>query len=251
MVETTFYTLRQFGLIGLHYAAPTETPSVYAASIPLSLMLWSLAGVAVFAYLVGSFLPATMLAKYHDRDALCASGTPDAGILSLYRVHGKRVAAVAWGLEVLQGLFIYTAGMLTLGAAGGYVGALFCAIGQVFPLYTHFRGAKSIVPIATLVLCLSPLVFAVLIGILAVIALWTKYLSLGLLISILLFPLLSARMTTPAAFQGICTVLIALLLVFQYRTNIARLLSGKEPKFSFPKKSKPVSKEPPAQNGGR
>lgn len=245
MVETTFYTLRQFGLIGLHYAAPAQTPGMYVTSIPLSLMLWSLVAVAVFAYLVGSFLPAAMLTKYCYRDDLPASGILNIGCISLYRAHGKRAAAIAFGLELLQGLLIYTVAMLTLGAAGGYVGALFCVLGQVFPLYTHFHGTKDIVPILTLVLCLSPLVFVVLVVIFAVITLWTKYLSLGLLVSILLFPLLSARMTMPVAFQGICTVLIALLVFFQYRTHIARLLSGKEPKFSFPKKEKPASKEPP------
>ena len=94
----------------------------------------------------------------------------------------------------------------------------------------------------------DPIVFLILIVLFVIIVAFTKYISLGSVICVMLYPILLDRIsriltgqTTPYA---VFAILVALLVVFKHWTNIKRLLQGKESKFSFKK-----SVKTPEENG--
>ena len=70
-------------------------------------------------------------------------------------------------------------------------------------------------------------------GIVVLVVLVTRMVSLGSVTAALAFPLLAYFMEKEFLPAGIC---MALILIFKHRANIARILSGNESKLSFKKK---------------
>ena len=95
----------------------------------------------------------------------------------------------------------------------------------------------------------NPIVFLILIAIFLIIVLFTKYISLGSVMAMLLYPLILDRVDrlipiwgvydeTEGSVGVIFAVIMAVLIVFKHWSNIKRLLNGTESKFSFKKSVK-------------
>ena len=73
---------------------------------------------------------------------------------------------------------------------------------------------------------------------LIVIVALTRFVSLGSIIAVMLFPLLNSVFYGGEGFITLSAFAIMLLVVFMHRENIKRLMEGKESKISFGKKDK-------------
>jgi glycerol-3-phosphate acyltransferase PlsY len=117
----------------------------------------------------------------------------------------------------------------------------------MFPIYYKFKGGKGVVTTAISILMCNPFVFLILLVIFIIIVAFTKYISLGSIMCVLLYPIILDRVETlfnpGTRAYVIIPVIIAALVVFMHRENIKRLLNGKESKFSF-KKSVDPNKSP-------
>lgn len=145
-------------------------------------------------------------------------------------------------------------GTLLAGEAGAFIAGLCCVIGHSFPIYYGFKGGKGIVVSAVTILCLDPLTFLVLFLIFVIIVASTKFLSLGSIIGMLLYPLFLNRLypythggNREGAVAAIVSILNAAFVIWQHRENIKRLMKGKENKFSLKKKDKFLKEDPPAE----
>ncbi|MBO5788973.1 MAG: glycerol-3-phosphate 1-O-acyltransferase PlsY, partial [Clostridia bacterium] len=192
---------------------------------------------------------------YHDDIRLHGSG--NAGLTNTLRTYGKKAALFTLAGDILKtvlsilvgGLCVglqYKAGAFSLGL-GGYLGAMFCILGHVCPVYYKFNGGKGVLCTATAVLVLSPLAFVVLFGVFALIVGITKYVSLGSIISALSYPLFFNGLyrITQMTEEGVLpmplwcpmfTIFCAVFITWLHRENIKRLLKGEERKLSFKKK---------------
>lgn len=95
---------------------------------------------------------------------------------------GKRLGVITFLLDFLKGIIAVNIGILLSGYDGGLVAAIFTVIGHNYPIFLNFRGGKGIATtIATLAVLEFPItLISVIIGIL--VAVISKYVSLGSLV---------------------------------------------------------------------
>ena len=147
--------------------------------------------------------------------------------------------------DALKAVVASLFGYALLGMFGAYIAGLFCVIGHMFPVYYGFRGGKGVVTVAASILMCDPLVFVILFAIFVLIVLATKYISLGSVMGMLLYPIILDRITK--LFTGhtspfiIFSILMAALVIIKHHENIGRLLKGTENKFSFKKSKEPTA----------
>ena len=163
----------------------------------------------------------------------------------MLRTYGKSAAAFTLLGDAAKAAVSVMIGTLLCGEAGAYIAGLCCVIGHSFPIYYGFKGGKGIVVTAITILCLDWLAFVILFAIFVLLVATTKYLSLGSIIGMLLYPLMLNRLypfthggMSEGAVPAMVSLLNAALVIWLHRENIKRLMQGKENKFSLKKKDK-------------
>ena len=200
----------------------------------------------VAAYLLGSLNFAIIISGKQYRQDIRNFGSKNAGMTNMMRTYGKKAAGLTLLGDALKAVASCLIGYLLLGQMGAYVAGLFCIIGHMFPIYYRFKGGKGVVTAAVTVLMCNPFVFLILFVMFVVIVLCTKYISLGSVLCMLLYPILLDRIDR-WLFGGAPYVWIAalmtVLVVVKHWENIKRLSQGKESKFSFKKSVKTTTEE--------
>jgi acyl phosphate:glycerol-3-phosphate acyltransferase len=146
------------------------------------------------------------------------------GILTLVLDALKGLAAVALtraffpGRNVLAGL-----------------AALFAIVGHMFPVWLKFRGGKGVATALGSFALLAPTSLLVTAGIFVTVVLVFRYVSLGSIVAVALFPVLAwvlhdyADTPPVSGFMAIGS----LLIIARHHQNIGRLLAGTEPRFQW------------------
>jgi len=127
---------------------------------------------------------------------------------------------------------------------GGYLAALLCIVGHVYPCYFKFKGGKGVVTSAVAVLMLNPPIFLIIITVFILVVITTRYISLGSVIGAALYPLL-IYVTVPVRSRGFAFLfafIIACFVIYLHRDNLKRLAHGTESKFSFKSKNQSENK---------
>ncbi len=197
-------------------------------------------------YLLGSMNFAIIISKAKYGSDIRGYGSGNAGMTNMMRTFGKTAAAMTLLGDALKAIVSGLIGYACLGMYGAYIAGLFCILGHMFPVYYKFKGGKGVVTAYASILMCDPVVFLVLLLIFVIIVAFTKYISLGSVMCMLLYPVILDRMHRLVNGATGAYVIIAMfnaaLIIFMHRENIKRLLKGKENKFSF-KKSEKKDKE--------
>ncbi len=211
-----------------------------------SLLWWTLgimALVAVVAYFLGCFNGAVIVSKYILRDDVRNHGSGNAGLTNFYRTFGGPLTVVVILCDVLKavfavliGAFVFqTIGTEMLATTGKYWAGLFCLLGHMFPCMFHFRGGKGILSGGAIAIMIDWRIALVVWGGFLILAVLTKYVSLGSCWAGASFPF-ATWFVYHDLFLLILSVIIGGLILYMHRANIHRLLSGTENKFSLHKK---------------
>ena len=188
-------------------------------------------------------------------------GSGNAGMTNMRRTFGKKAGHITLAGDAGKCFAACIIGYILIGCLGAYIAGFFCVLGHMFPIQYKFKGGKGVVCTAVFVLMTSagdpillfiPVVFLICFACFAIIVLGTKYISLGSIISILIYPLiLSAFNETSLAIEisgtnnliaykvfttamsNIIAVMTAVFVVFMHRENIKRILNRQESKFDF------------------
>ncbi len=199
--------------------------------------------VAAVSYLCGCFNGAVIVSKYILHDDVRNHGSGNAGLTNFYRTFGgpltlvmilldvgKAVVAVLFGTWVLGGVLAQGAGLWVV--LGKYWAGMFCLLGHMFPFMFHFKGGKGILSGGTVAILIDWRVALVVWGGFLVLAVLTRYVSLGSIWAGASFPV-----ATFFVYRNPVLTLLGLLLgglvVFMHQGNISRLLHGTENKFSL------------------
>ncbi len=209
--------------------------------------------VAVFAYFCGCFNGAVIISKYILRDDVRNHGSGNAGLTNFYRTFGgpltlvvilcdvlKAVVAILIAAKVGFGFIEHISPGVTpdMQAAVFYVvlfkywAALFCLLGHMFPCMFKFKGGKGILSGGTIAIMLDWRIAVVVWGGFLILAIVTKYVSLGSVWAGGSFPFISWY-CYPDPVIVVLAFIIGGLVVWQHRGNIQRLIHGNENKFSF------------------
>lgn len=202
--------------------------------------------VALCSYLLGSVNWSVIVSKLFFHKDVRNFGSGNAGMTNMLRTFGKGAAAVVavgdFGksiITVLISRMVFANLFGTLPFDIGYVAGIFTILGHLFPLYFHFKGGKGVLTAMGMILIINPLVFAIAVPIAIVVLLLCKIVSAASITGAVIYPFTTyivLRATgQPVLVDTICSVMIALIVIYMHRVNIRRLLNGTEYKFGKPK----------------
>lgn len=202
--------------------------------------LWGgllLAGIAIISYFLGCFNGAVIVSKYILRDDVRNHGSGNAGLTNFYRTFGGPLTLVVILTDVLKAVVAILLGAwafetLGLTVLGKYWAALFCLLGHMFPCMFKFKGGKGILSGGTIAIMMDWRIALVVWGGFLILAIVTKYVSLGSVWAGASFPFISWY-CYPDPVIVVLAFIIGGLVVWKHRANIQRLIHGNENKFSF------------------
>ena len=202
---------------------------------------------AIIAYLIGSVNFSVILSKKMAGFDVREKGSGNAGTTNMLRSVGKKAAALTLICDVLKGvvailiaMFIGWAFKVENQSLLVQIAGIAVVLGHTFPIFFGFKGGKGVATsLGILVMSnwqigLICLVFGVLL-----IAL-TRMVSLGSCAAAVLFPVLTLFITDNyIVSQGsgylIYSIILAVIVLFNHRSNIKRIMAGKENRISFKK----------------
>ncbi len=209
----------------------------------------------IVPYLLGSLNFGLIISRKQYHDDVREHGSGNAGTTNMLRTYGKKAAVLTLLGDMLKavvavmfGYFVLNFDMQTTNQAGEIIrvsdpigaslAGLFVMIGHMFPCFFKFKGGKGVATAGMVVLMISPLTFVVCFSIFAIIVIGTKYVSLGSIMGMLLYPLILRAFLPSAPTASIFAVIMAVMVVVKHKENIKRLLAGQESKISLGKKKK-------------
>ena len=196
----------------------------------------------VIAYLLGSIPTSVWIGRrFHGKDVR-DYGSGNAGATNTIRVLGWKAGIPVLIIDLIKGWLAVQLAYLThfyIPHSDDFITyQLFLGIaammGHIFPIYVGFKGGKGVATLFGVILALSPVATIVCIGVFLLIALLTKYVSLGSIVAGFSFPfilILIFHTTTPSLM--IFSLIVAILLLFTHQKNIERLLRNEEAKATF------------------
>lgn len=222
-----------------------------------ALLFTFVAVTIVAAYLLGSINSAVLISRTLYKDDIRNHGSGNGGMTNMLRTFGLKAAGLTLLGDMLKTVLAITVAGVLLGFnyGGGisyndgycYVAGLFAVMGHVFPIYYGFKGGKGVLVTATMALMLTPVPFLILLAIFALVVWVSRYVSLGSVCGAVLYPVVvtSYIKLFGAPVPGLislCTIIIAIFVVWCHRENLVRISNRTERKLSFKKKDVEVQK---------
>ncbi len=194
------------------------------------------------AYLIGSIPFGYLIVRAAAGADVRETGSGGTGATNVTRRAGKAAGVLTLLLDAAKGVVaVLAASWLTHsdGTVGWPVALAAVAVigGHCFPIWLNFRGGKGVATGVGVFLVMAPLALAGAVLVFLMVVVWTRYVSLGSIISIGILPLLLAILhffVKPVpGFQSVFLAAIAgsVLIIFMHRGNIQRLLQGTENRF--------------------
>ncbi len=207
--------------------------------------------MAIIAYCIGSLNISIFISKKMGGFDLREKGSNSTGATNVLRTVGKKAAAITLLFDIVKGIIAIAISMiignimkevnqeLLLQIAGIAV-----VLGHTFPLFFGFKGGKGVATSIGILLMsnwkigLICLVFAL------VLILLTRMVSVGSCAAAILFPVLTLFINDSYTVltEGkrgsaylIYSIILAVIVLYNHRSNIRRLLNGTENKLSFKK----------------
>ena len=193
--------------------------------------------IAVVSYLLGSIPFGYLLVRIFRGEDVRQSGSGNIGATNVSR-KSPVLGVITLLLDALKGamavVLSYVVADHMIAGAPTYeqlaLGALFAVAGHIFPVWLKFRGGKGVATGLGAFVLLAPKAVLISAGIFVLIVLIFRYVSLGSIIAVALFPLAVWQVGQFGVdSHGLALISIAcLLIVARHHTNIRRLLAGTE-----------------------
>ena len=181
--------------------------------------IWIISAVvaAIFAYLLGSLNSGVLISRIVFREDIRNYGSGNAGTTNMMRTYGKKFAVITLLGDALKAAAAVWLGYLLSGYNGGFVAFFFCVVGHAYPVFFNFKGGKGVACTAAAILCLKPTVFLLLLALFILIVLFSKYISLGSVMCMMVFTLvLYRRHSGLNIISLIFSLLSSALVIFVY-----------------------------------
>ena len=207
--------------------------------------------MAIIAYLIGSINFSVIISKKVAGFDVREKGSGNAGTTNMLRAVGKKAAAVTLICDVLKGVVAIGIAIILGNIVKDInrelliqVAGIAVVLGHTFPVFFGFKGGKGVATSLGILLLsnwqigLICLVFGIVLIIL------TRMVSLGSCTAAVLFPVLTLFINDhytvltegkSGSTYFIYSVILAIIVLYNHRSNIKRILSGTENKISFKK----------------
>ncbi len=208
--------------------------------------------IAAFSYFLGSIPFGFLLVRiFRGQDVrLTGSGnigatnvarsSPALGVLTLILDALKGSGAVAGAIMLSRGEIMgwtehQWTPMPTTVAIRAATAAMFAVAGHIFPVWLKFRGGKGVATGLGAFSLLAPQATLVTVGLFVAVVVVFRYVSLGSIVAVALFPLLVWLLHDYAGAPQVLgfMAIASLLIIAKHHQNIRRLLAGTEPRFQW------------------
>ena len=199
--------------------------------------------VAVIAYLLGSISFSVIISKKMAGFDVREKGSGNAGSTNVLRTVGKKAAILTLICDVLKGVVAVLVATLVGkiwkeldGALLVQLAGIFVIIGHTFPIFFKFKGGKGVATSLGVLLITNWQIGLICLVFALVLMALTQMVSVGSIGAAILYPVLTLFISQNYIVPGsyiISSIIIAILVVFNHRSNVKRLLSGTENKISF------------------
>ena len=215
--------------------------------------------IAIIAYLIGSINFSVILSKKMAGFDVRQKGSGNAGTTNMLRSVGKKAAAITLICDILKGVVSIGIAILV-----GYlfnaqnksilvqIAAIAVVIGHTFPIFFGFKGGKGVATSLGVLIMTNWQIGLICLAIAIIIMAITKMVSLGSCMAAIAFPLLTyfaanifenAYIVKEGSSYFVYSIILAVIVLFNHRSNIKRIITGKENKLSFKKERTKEKKE--------
>ena len=198
-------------------------------------MFFALLVAALTAYFLGNLNGSVCISALVAHDDVRKHGSGNAGLTNFFRNYGGwssllvilvdmgKAALAAYGAGWMLSSFGYFREGLALGA-------VCVSLGHDFPALLGFKGGKGILSGFTVALIMDWRIALVMLAVFAITFAITRYVSLGSVLGALTCAVAFGIVYWGEWAYMVGGIFIGLLAIYMHRTNIARLLTGKESK---------------------
>ncbi|MFT6085702.1 MAG: glycerol-3-phosphate acyltransferase PlsY [Glaciecola sp.] len=180
------------------------------------------------AYMLGSVSSAIVVCYLFGKGDPRTQGSGNPGATNVLRIAGPLAAGIVLAFDIMKGtLSVYVAFLLGVDAISIGVVAIAACLGHMFPIFFKFKGGKGV---ATALGCLIALGFnwaGLLLGIWVLMVIVTGYSSLAAIVTVTIAPIYTLFFKPEYMYS---VLMLSVMIIWQHRANIRRLLHGKESK---------------------
>ena len=204
--------------------------------------------VAIAAYLLGSISFSIIISKKMAGFDVREKGSGNAGATNMLRSVGKKAAALTLLGDALKGvaaiLFAVTVGAIAKNSDKALlvqIAGILVVVGHTFPIFFGFKGGKGVATSLGVLLMTNWKIGLICLVFALVLMALTRMVSMGSVGAAILFPILvmfnnSNFIVSEGSGYFIYSIILAVIVAFNHRSNIQRILNGTENKLSFSKK---------------
>jgi len=188
--------------------------------------------LVVSCYLIGGIPFGFIVARLKGID-ITQYGSKATGATNVMRVMGPGPAVISGVLDLSKGIVSVLIARVLFGPANilpPLVAGIFAMTGHNFSPYLRFRGGKGVSVGAGVAAMLMPKVTLAGFLVFIIIVAMTRYVSLGSMTCAISTVVAALAYREPPLYVGFLALASA-YIVFQHRSNIKRLVAGKESKF--------------------
>jgi glycerol-3-phosphate acyltransferase PlsY len=179
----------------------------------------------ISAYILGSIPVGLLISRLFKLPDPRGVGSETIGATNVLRLGNKYAASLTLLLDALKGSLAVIVTMIIVEPLAGPA-AILAVIGHVWPVWIGLKGGKGVATAFGAILILSPSL-AIVCGVAwLAMAFTTRYSSLSSLTAAVLSPLFTFLLNDEYVIT--CSV-IAGLILWTHRSNITRLITGREP----------------------
>lgn len=209
--------------------------------------------IAIIAYLIGSINFSIIISKKMAGFDVREKGSGNAGTTNMLRSVGKKAALITLICDILKGVVSIGLAIIIGNIAKNLdkelllqIAGIAVVLGHTFPIFFGFKGGKGVATSLGVLLMsnwqigLICLVFAI------VLMALTRMVSLGSCAAAILFPVLTLFINEnyTVLTEGkngnvyfVYSIILAIIVLYNHRENIKRILNGNENKLSFSRKN--------------
>lgn len=198
-------------------------------------------GVLVIAasYLIGSIPWGLIVGKVGFKIDIRTEGSGNIGTTNIFRILGPFAGAIVLLGDVLKGVFVVWLGKAVftdfatsaIQASFLLTTSIAVIIGHNWSIYLKFTGGKGIATSLGVLLMLFPVTTLFLFVVWLLVVGITRYVSLGSIIIAILFPVLVILFYWGNYPYIAFSLVTSIMVILRHRSNIQRLLQGKELRF--------------------
>jgi len=187
----------------------------------------------LLGYLLGSIPFGLVLTRAAGLGDVRDIGSGNIGATNVLRTGNKGLAALTLLLDLLKGTAAVLIGH-AIGALGGaatvasLIAGLGAFIGHTFPVWLKFKGGKGVATYIGILLGLNWPAALAFCSVWLFVAILSRYSSLSAIVAAVVAPIWLLTIGDYAT--ALLAALLSVLLIYQHRANIRRLVAGEEPR---------------------